>query len=244
MNECVERELRRAVGLSDMAALLAAGFTFPTAELANALADGSFMADWRGSVADALGVFSDASLGPNDEKLHMRCDEAFAAADVDAAALRREYSRMFLAPGAAVPVWPYESCFRHSALGIEGAPSILNTRVTNDVQRLMHEAGVAPADENREPCDSIFHELEFLAHMHACKAEALRVGNAPEADLWSARIVGFTASHVKTWMPSFMRQVSGQSRVAVYGALAELGLRYLVELEMETGEALVAEGGR
>lgn len=234
MGKCDIRDLRRAVGLSDLATLTAASFEFPGAELATALGDGSFLSDWRASMKDACGM-----LASDDEALAAACDRALRGDDVCETAMRREYSRMFLAPGVHAPVWPYESCFRHRESGAPGTPSLFRSPVALDVERRMHEAGVSTVDEHREPGDSIFCELQFLAYLHAREGEAIRVGDGRACALWRNRIVSFAVDHALAWMPRFMEQTEGRSLIGVYRCLARLGARYLRELD-----SLVREGGR
>ncbi len=240
MDERVERKLHRAVGLSDMAALLAAGFTFPTVELAEAVADGSFMSDWRASLADALGAVDESGMAPALRELHAHCDVALATEDAAFSALRREYSWLFLSPGAVVPVWPYESCFRHRALGKDGVPSIFNTRTALDVQRRMHESGAATVDEKTETCDSVYHELEFLSYLHACHAEALRVGDDERVRVTRQRLTEFAETHVFLWIPAFFERVVEISRSTAYRSLAKLGEVYMTELRAEVDPATAA----
>lgn len=90
--------------MSDLASLLATGFSFPDGKLAQALSNGAFLDDWRASIVDACGGES-----AGDVHLSSRCAAAFA--ETDEGLLRREYSRLFLAPGVDVPIWPYESPF-------------------------------------------------------------------------------------------------------------------------------------
>ena len=59
MSESVDRKLHRAVGLSDLAALLAAGFSFPNEQIAQALSDGRTVYNklhWSGSDNQRLRV--------------------------------------------------------------------------------------------------------------------------------------------------------------------------------------------
>lgn len=61
----VEAELRRAVGLADLCELLAATFAFPVGEdLACALADGTYLTDAAGCLADA---------GPPNDRVQDAC---------------------------------------------------------------------------------------------------------------------------------------------------------------------------
>lgn len=238
MRDSVDGALHRAVGMADMAELLAAAFRFPEdGSLAGALADGSFLTDWRASLSDACGAEAD-----EDERLAERCRELFSGADCEA--LRREYSFLFLTPGIDVPVWPYESCFLHRASGASGVPSLLRTRCALDVEQQMAEAGVASASARTEPVDSVFLEFEFLAFLHARQGEALRReggpadagGDAPDdADpaLWARRLALFAREHALAWLPRFMDEVKERDRLGAYRAFALLGARYLDELEAD-----------
>ena len=237
MSESVDRKLHRAVGLSDLAALLAVGFSFPNEQVAQALSDGRFLADWRASMIDACGEESEGDAG-----LASHCAEAFAG--VERGPLRREYSRLFLAPGVDVLVWPYESPFVHRMMGAEGDPSLFRTRIAMDVERRMAESGVTTVDLRREPVDSIFHELEFLAHLHACVAEAVRVEDVAAEAEWRDRLDSFARDHFSKWCPRFMSEVRSLSQLAAYRALADMGMRYMCELAAEAGldASLALEG--
>ena len=220
MGEGIDWRLHRAVGLSDLASLLATGFSFPDGKLAQALSNGAFLDDWRASIVDACGGES-----AGDVHLSSRCAAAFA--ETDEGLLRREYSRLFLAPGVDVPIWPYESPFLHRMVGAQGAPSLFRTRISMDVERCMAAAGVATVDLRREPVDSVFHELEFLAYLHACIGEALRVGNGDAEREWRDRLCSFANDHALKWLPAFMQKVAVFSHLEEYRAFARLGARYL-----------------
>lgn len=233
MEECDDRALHRAVGLSDLATLSAAAFEFPGAELVAALGDGSFLDDWRASMTDARGV-----LSADDEAFAAACDRAFRGDDACEANMRGEYSRLFLAPGIDVPVWPYESCFRHRESGVQGVPSLFRSPTALAVEQCMHEAGVAAVDEHREPGDSIFRELQFLAYLHAREGEAIRIGDEAEREVWREHIVSFASDHALVWMPAFMEQTAENSLIEPYRFLAGVGVRYLDELKrvVQAGE--------
>ena len=205
MGEGIDWRLHRAVGLSDLASLLATGFSFPDGKLAQALSNGAFLDDWRASIVDACGGES-----AGDVHLSSRCAAAFA--ETDEGLLRREYSRLFLAPGVDVSIWPYESPFLHRMVGAQGAPSLFRTRISMDVERCMAAAGVATVDLRREPVDSVFHELEFLAYLHACIGEALRVGNGDAEREWRDRLCSFANDHALKWLPAFMQKVDVSGR--------------------------------
>ena len=222
--------------MSDLSSLLAVGFRFPEDEsLASGLADGSFLKDWCAS-------WEDACAGESfDEEIVSECAEVLARADH--AAMRREYSRLFLAPGADVPIWPYESAFRHDAAGKEDVPNLFRTQATVDVERQMADAGVRPKHLRTEPCDLCATEFEFLSYLYARWGEAIRVGDAGDGNdagceeggpsEWERRIAAFSDEHVLKWIPQFFSQVQEQSRIPEYRLLAKLGERYVSELSSD-----------
>lgn len=229
--ELGDRSLHRAIGMSDLASLLSIAFCFPEDDrLAGALADGSFLDDWRASWQDACG-----NVSVDNEALIERC--ASVLVDVSQEELRREHSRLFLAPGVDVPIWPYESAFRHRAMGASGVPSLFRSRINLDVERQMNEAGVRFSRDRTEPADSAFIEFEFLAFLHAGEAEAIRC--AEDTGLWRHRIVAFAHDHALVWLPTFMEDCVRQSRVSAYRCLAELGKRYLNELRADVQSSQV-----
>lgn len=214
--------------MSDLSSLLAAGFRFPGDDsLPSGLADGSFLKDWCAS-------WEDACAGePFDQKIVSECAEVFAHADH--AAMRREYSRLFLAPGADVPIWPYESAFRHDAAGKDDVPNLFRTRATVDVERQMADAGVRPKHLRTEPCDLCATEFEFLSYLYAQRGEAIRVAGSEEggSSEWERRIAAFSDDHVLKWIPQFFSQVQCQSRIPEYRLLAKLGECYISELSTD-----------
>lgn len=235
MADCLcDRDLHRSVGMSDLSSLLAVGFRFPGDDsLPSGLADGSFLKDWCAS-------WEDACIGESfDEKIVSECAEVFARADH--AAMRREYSRLFLAPGADVPIWPYESAFRHDAAGKDDVPNLFRTRATVDVEQQMADAGVRPKHVRTEPCDLCATEFEFLSYLYARWGEAVRVacsdsdagceGGGPSE--WGRRIAAFSDEHVLKWIPQFFSQVRKQSRIPEYRILAKLGECYVSELSSD-----------
>ena len=124
-----ESGARRLAGAADACELLSVAFRFPEEDaLAVALVDGRFAADAQGAFSDA-GAPAEA-LAASDELLASFRGLNAAALQRD---LRRGYSLLFLAPGAKVPVWPYEAPFRYRAKGRAGVPSLFRSPVTLEV---------------------------------------------------------------------------------------------------------------
>ncbi|WP_080801201.1 TorD/DmsD family molecular chaperone [Arabiibacter massiliensis] len=212
-------EVRRAVGRADLCELLSCAFAYPDERLVEGLMDGS-LAD------DALACLVDAG-----------CDEASARAAADGLrawpdagpdellhAMRRTYTRLHLAPGGRAPIFPYESAFLHKERGLPGVPALFRTPVTLDVERQMREAGVQAKNNRKEPCDSVFEELEFLSYLYARLADALHCGEGESVAAWTERIRMFEEEHARAWLPSFMRRTQELADDGPYRALAALGM--------------------
>lgn len=214
--------VREAVGAADTCELLNCAFAFPSEALAEGIANGAVL-------ADATACLRDAGVGAE------RAEEATAGlrpwAGFDAAELytgmRRVYSLLYLKPGSGTPIFPYESAFIHVQRGLSGAPALFRTPITLDVERQMHEAGVAAKDERTEPCDSVHEEFEFLSYLFARKADALQRDEPEQAREWAERAQRFAGEHVLAWVPAFMERTRELAPESPYAALAAVALALL-----------------
>ncbi len=219
-----EEDLRQAVGLADACELLSYTFAYPNERLARALADGT-LAD------DAQACLSDAGVAANEANAATDGLRAWKGASIEEtlSAMRKTYSRLYLAPGGHTPIFPYESAFLHVERGLPGVPALFRTSVTLDVERHMREAGVAAKSGRKEPCDSVFGEFEFMSYLHAKRAEALRCGDDECAHAWVQRIRAFEEEHASMWLPAFMRRAQELAKGTPYAAFAALGLATMGE---------------
>lgn len=240
-----DAELRRLIGLADCFELLCAAFSFPTAELARALVDGRLE-------GDALSCLSDAGANADDLQSVGRALRSVAASwcgtDADVAGgasaaekeMRGRYTMLFLAPGANVPVFPYESAFLSVFEGRSKVPTLFLSPVTLDVESQMRKAGVVPCDVRSEPADSVWNELAFLSYLYGVGAKRFAEGEGDGRP--SDELATFLSEHGRKWLPAFMKAVIAESREAPagdpYGALAHLGLVILSLTEFDTTEAL------
>ena len=210
--------LRRAIGCADACELIFLALSFPSDDLALALADGRFFGDVSSCLSDA-GSRAGRIAAPVFEADELRGN------------LRKGYSILFLAPGLDTPVFPYESAFRFVAAGKEGVPPIFNSPVTLSVERHMRDAGVLPKDVRTEPADSVWSELSFMSYLYGQVAKALHEGRASDAGEWSDRVVRFWDDHASRWLHDFMRKTVEEaprhSFGAEYAVLAETGLLVL-----------------
>lgn len=218
-------QLKRAIGKADACELLSVAFAFPNDTLVEGLTSGTLQ-------ADAEACLEDMGVGTSQAKMAvdgLRAWEGAGATEV-LALMRRTYSRIYLAPGGAAPVFPYESPFLHRAEGRPGLPALFRTPVTLDVERRMHDAGVAAKDERTAPCDSVFEEFEFLSYLFAKQADALRCGDDHEAERWQAHSDSFLADHAFKWLPSFMGLTAELAPDAPYAGFAAYARAVLAAL--------------
>lgn len=212
-------DIKRIVGKADACELLSCLFAFPDENLAQGLVEG-VLAD------DAEACLHDAGADPSEAEKAASGLRAFADAPVHdvLSDLRRIYSRLYLAPGKSTPIFPYESAFLHVQRGLPGAPALFRTPITLDVERQMHEAGVAAKDERKEPCDSVFEEFEFLSYLYAKRAQSLAENDAEAEAKWGARIAAFECEHVLAWLPAFMERTRQLAAGTPYEAFAAVAL--------------------
>lgn len=219
----IEAGIRRAVGLADACELAAAAFSFPNEAMAVGLSGGSFSEDVESCLLDA-------SAGSDAVNRAVSAASSFAGREVGGllSALSKGSSLLYFAPGAKVPVWPYEAPFRYVSEGREGVPSLFRSPVTLDVERHMREAGVLPKAARTEPADSVWDELSFMSYLYGNVAKALHEGREADAAEWSGRIARFWDEHASRWLPDFMRKTIEEAPKHSYGveyaALAEVGL--------------------
>lgn len=218
-----EESVRRLVGLADCFELLKSMFAFPEEALVDGIVSGSVAQDMVTCLEDA---------GANESEV-ARARSCFA--DVDCsdgealyALMRQTHSQWYLAPGSKVPIFPYESAFRFVSSGQKGTPSLFRTPVALEVKKSMAEAGVVPVDAAREPVDSIWNELSFLAFLFGSWASATFEGNDEGSERWEQRCHCFWDAHGRVWIPEFMaatQRLADESKArGPYGAFADFGL--------------------
>ncbi len=221
--------LKEFVGLADVCELASAAFAFPSEDLASALADGSFSEDLVACLEDA-----GASSVPDEGLLDRIAGLGAQGADALFQNLRKGHSRLFLVPGDAVPVWPYESPFLFSIRNPEDHTTLFRSPRQIDVERQMREAGVLPKNVRSEPCDSVWDELSFMSYLYGNAAKSLYEGNEAEASEWHGRALRFWDEHPACWMLDFMDKTASEAPKYAHGAeyavLAEVGRLVLEEV--------------
>lgn len=209
-----EESLKRAVGKADLCELLSCAFSYPDQQLAQAMSDGALASDAQACLADA-GTADAVATQAVAALLALRG----ASPDEVLSAMRRAYTRLYLAPGGHALVFPYESAFLHVASGAPGVPALFRTKTTLDVERCMREAGVVAKNARKEPCDSASGEFEFLSYLYAQQAEALRLGDDEATALRDSQARAFLQGHALAWLPSFMARTAELAE-GPYAALA------------------------
>lgn len=222
------------VGLSDLFALASAAFTYPENDgLAHALASGAFLADVSACCADA-GISGAAAVAFEGElRAFVGCDPVALGVS-----LRRAYSALYLAPGSATPVWPYEAPFLFRESGRRGTPSLFRSPVTLSVAKCYGQEGFSPAPDGA-PADGIWHELSFMGFMLGRAAAELAAGRSDRSLRLRQNAMAFYGQHGKGWMPLFFEQTVRQSAVRqnldAYAVLARWALAVLNLFDVRCG---------
>ncbi|MDR1184073.1 MAG: molecular chaperone TorD family protein [Coriobacteriales bacterium] len=214
--------LKHAIASADLCALLCAAFSFPTREMAEGIADGSFMDDFT------------ACLKELDVRVSLPPPPIFHETDPLLNEMKREYTRLYQTPGRYHVLYPYETAFRHVADGHEGIPTLFIAPLTLDVERWMKRFDALPENSRTEPVDHVATELDFLRLLYTSYANALLQEDTEVVTAWLTEISGFYRQHVDPWIPEFMKATRVETRSSVYLALAELALVALEGLTSKT----------
>lgn len=218
-------------GIADACELLARVFSFPDRDLTRALLAGTCQSDAQACLID---MGSDITWLGGSAVLEKCCsedeDELFER-------LRRDHTVLYLLPGRAAAIWPYEAPFRYKAAGREGLPALFRSPYQLDVENHMRKAGVFPKTGRTEPADSIWNEFAFLSYLYGRTAASVRAADYDGGREWLGKIVDFWQEHGSLWLIAFMEQTKKQAerleRGAEYAAFADLGLVVLWAIEAD-----------
>lgn len=196
--------------------VLALGMTCPDEELALMVEDGAIERA-MGRSAESLGLSQNPCEGP----------WSFAGAKEAACLdlLRREYTRLFVAPTGCV-VAPWETAFLDPAgEKSEFGPQLVRTAAADDARRFYRSCGLDLA--KNEAADHMRIELEFAA---------LVLGDAEDSALGqdgAEVFLSFWSAHLSRWMVPFFEEVAREARCGFYKSIGQFGA--------EVGTALVQE---
>lgn len=198
------------ISLADAYQLLAIALRYPTEELAQGMADGSFAAD----LADCM-----AELGLHDAAAAAK--SAFAAAGQSAlSALRTEYTGLFLVPKKE-KVFIHESRFLYPKDANPKDYMMFVSPCALHAEQCYKDAGVRVKKALNEPSDHAATEMEFMSHLYRCAAQAMSTGE--DADIWLQRAKAFHKTHIAKWMADFCTQMEETTQLPVYAAIAAAG---------------------
>jgi len=208
------------ISLADAYQLLAIALRYPTEELAQGIADGSFAADLTDCMAE-LGLKEDSE----------RTQAAFAALQQDAglSAMRTEYTGLFLVPKKE-KVFIYESRFLYPKDANPKDYMMFVSPCALHAEQCYKDAGVRVKKDLNEPSDHAATEMEFMSHLYRCAAQAISKGE--DGRIWLMRAKAFHKAHIAKWMADFCTQLSETTQLPVYRAIAAAG-KAVVNAEIE-----------
>lgn len=206
------------ISLADAYQLLAIALRYPTEELAQGIADGSFAADLSACLAE-LG------LGGESEKVQA----AFAAAQQDSlTAMRTEYTGLFLVPKKE-KIFIYESRFLYPKDANPKDYMMFVSPCALHAEQCYKDAGVRVKKALNEPSDHAATEMEFMSHLYRCAAQA--ISNGEDGRIWLMRAKAFHKAHIAKWMADFCTQLGETTQLPAYRAIAAAG-RVIVSAEI------------
>jgi TorA maturation chaperone TorD len=205
---------------ADVAELISAAFKFPTQDLACALSTGTFASDWFACAKEL-----------NVEPPQMAFTQENTTKELLLAAMKKEYSRLYLLPGHLTVIYPYESAFLFALGEAKGLPTLFANPITVDVEGFMVDSCALPNDYRTEPVDRIDKEFGFLQKLFTAELVALNEGRLEDARLWNETARLFQEKHIVTWVPAFMNKTIEESRLQVYRDLANVALIAVVAIQ-------------
>lgn len=206
-----EKALKHVIGLADSCELLSIALAFPTEALAEAVASGALGADAASCLADIDRDGADVEAALSSLVFREQAsDDVFGE-------LRKEYSTIFLAPGARALVFPYESAFLHRLEHCPGSPVLFRSRSAIDVEKQMRDCGVLPQNVRQEPPDSVWNEFSFLSFLYGSIGNALYEGNDESLVQWKEKLEAFWLSHGARWLSAFFSCVEREGADNAYG---------------------------
>ena len=198
------------ISLADAYQLLAIALRYPTEDLAQGIADGTFAADLADCMSE-LGLEDDAKAALT----------AFAAAqDTQLSAMRTEYTGLFLVPKKE-KVFIYESRFLYPKDANPKDYMMFVSPCALHAEQCYKDAGVRVKKDLSEPSDHAATEMEFMSHLYRCAAQALSKGE--DERIWVLRAKAFHKAHIAKWMADFCIQLSETTQLPVYAAIAAAG---------------------
>lgn len=152
--------------------------------------------------------------------LKLWMEESLKASKDDVlAALRQDYTALFIGPGH-LPAPPWESVYL-TAERLTFGPQTLAVRA------FYQKYGLALEKLNAEPDDHFGLELEFMAKLIAWQVQQIKAEQPEAALLTEQEQMLFLTEHVMKWAGLFTQDVADNAATAYYRGLALLSRGFL-----------------
>lgn len=139
----------------------------------------------------------------------------------DAAAVKRDYSRLFVGPDRLLAP-PYESVHR-------SRDRLVFETETFKVRAFYARFGLVAPRQGREPDDHIGLELELMATLCLRALDALEVEDASRAEVLVGAQREFLVEHLLAWGPDLMDLIVAHADTDFYAGVGALGAGVLAE---------------
>ncbi|MBP3657333.1 MAG: molecular chaperone TorD family protein [Clostridia bacterium] len=199
------------ISLADACQLLAIALRYPTQELAQGIADGSYAADLAACLQE-LGLCEAAAAA--------QAALADAKAENLLSAMRTEYTGLFLVPKRE-KVFIHESRFLYPEDENPKDYVMFVSPCALHAEQCYKDAGVRVRKDLHEPPDHAATEMEFMSHLYRCAAQATAEGR--DERIWLLRAKAFTKAHIAKWMADFCTQTEEKTQLPAYAAIAAAG---------------------
>lgn len=224
---CEMPSIVREAAIADGYRLLAMLLQFPTDEVVSGLSDGSIALDIE-AIAEEAGMEVSTRTALVERFTRMTSDPVSSKELFDD--IRRERTRLFDHPDHPV-IRLYEGVFldeerKRAGRASTGARLFINPAAL-DAERCYRQAGIKRSSDINIPADCITTELEFLAHLHRARAEALADGDERRACEARGQLEEFGRIHMAKWFLRFFERCEQESRHALYNAVGTLGTALL-----------------
>jgi DMSO reductase family type II enzyme chaperone len=176
---------------------LAGAFAFPSPDLVEAVASGSFLSE----------LLSEISALAFDLALDEQAQAALADAGLDHDELQQEYIRLFEVGPGRPPCPPYEGSHRNGRM-----------KIMEELVRFFEHFGLR-AQPGDQP-DHICSELEFMHYLAFKEAAALSSQGRTAAFVLAQR--DFLDRHLALWLPRLRARLEGQEPPLFYRSLVRL----------------------
>lgn len=212
-----KKESSQAFSISDFFQLLSLALHFPTKELVDAIADGSFK-------EDVVAILEKLNCGLKEITEIKKLFETYGNDIKDGDPLLHEMSieltRLCYHPHTPV-LDIYETTFNKSINEKEKSALFISKQAIA-AEQCYKDAGLKL--KTNDPADHLITELEFMMAMYARKGRAIQEQNEEALQKINAQITKFQNEHLGKWAIQFFEKLEEESTLPIYKIIGKAGI--------------------